>query len=145
MPKKHIPWSIWPMPKFFRELELFGTADECRGAWMRATMKSGFGPWTIVFALCAGLPAYYYLFPALRLSPLLFPVLIIGCWLACVMMFRGRIQRCLRKELRQRGCAICIKCGYDLRGQVEPRCPECGSPFDANLVNPGTRSDEAKS
>lgn len=22
------------------------------------------------------------------------------------------------------------KCGYDLRGQVEHRCPECGTPFD---------------
>lgn len=25
---------------------------------------------------------------------------------------------------------ICKGCGYDLRGQTEPRCPECGTPFD---------------
>ncbi len=25
---------------------------------------------------------------------------------------------------------FCRKCFYDLRGQVEPRCPECGTPFD---------------
>jgi len=24
----------------------------------------------------------------------------------------------------------CTKCGYDLRGLPEPRCPECGTPFD---------------
>ena len=23
----------------------------------------------------------------------------------------------------------CRKCGYDLRGLPEPRCPECGAPF----------------
>jgi len=25
----------------------------------------------------------------------------------------------------------CQRCGYDLQGQVEPRCPECGREFDA--------------
>jgi hypothetical protein len=25
---------------------------------------------------------------------------------------------------------MCVMCGYDLRGQVDPRCPECGTPFD---------------
>ncbi len=25
---------------------------------------------------------------------------------------------------------VCTKCGYDLRGLPEPRCPECGTPFD---------------
>ncbi len=24
----------------------------------------------------------------------------------------------------------CPRCGYDLRGLPEPRCPECGEPFD---------------
>lgn len=27
---------------------------------------------------------------------------------------------------------LCRNCGYDLRGQTEPRCPECGTPFDAD-------------
>jgi hypothetical protein len=26
---------------------------------------------------------------------------------------------------------FCRKCYYDLRGQVEPRCPECGTPYDS--------------
>ncbi len=31
-----------------------------------------------------------------------------------------------RRHLQER---VCDKCGYDLRGQLEPRCPECGEPF----------------
>ena len=31
------------------------------------------------------------------------------------------------EERRKTGCCVC--CGYDLRGCVEPRCPECGNPF----------------
>ena len=30
-----------------------------------------------------------------------------------------------------RGRPHCLKCGYDLRGQTVPRCPECGAEFDA--------------
>ena len=25
---------------------------------------------------------------------------------------------------------VCVRCGYDLRGLPEPRCPECGTPFE---------------
>jgi len=27
----------------------------------------------------------------------------------------------------------CMKCGYNLYGLTEPRCPECGTPFDPKL------------
>ncbi len=30
---------------------------------------------------------------------------------------------------------VCANCGYDLRGQTEARCPECGKEFDARLLN----------
>jgi uncharacterized protein (DUF983 family) len=33
--------------------------------------------------------------------------------------------------LEERGFR-CKQCGYDLRGQVVPRCPECGREFDAD-------------
>jgi RNA polymerase subunit RPABC4/transcription elongation factor Spt4 len=26
----------------------------------------------------------------------------------------------------------CVKCGYDLRGQETPRCPECSTPIEEN-------------
>ena len=28
----------------------------------------------------------------------------------------------------------CVKCGCNLAGLRDPRCPECGTPFDANLL-----------
>ncbi len=45
-----------------------------------------------------------------------------------------------RRRIRQRG--RCRQCGYNLRGLTEPRCPECGTPFDSSLVQTGemTRS-----
>lgn len=30
---------------------------------------------------------------------------------------------------------ICRRCGYDLRGLTEARCPECGHRFDSRLLN----------
>ena len=47
---------------------------------------------------------------------------------------RRPFQRALREALQRKGVPICLKCGYDLRGQTEPRCPECGTPFDADLI-----------
>jgi len=35
---------------------------------------------------------------------------------------------------RHRREPVCRKCGYDLRGQIAPRCPECGEPFDIDLL-----------
>jgi hypothetical protein len=29
----------------------------------------------------------------------------------------------------------CAGCGYNLTGLVEPRCPECGTPFDPSLLS----------
>ena len=41
---------------------------------------------------------------------------------ACVLPLSRRRKR---KKL-----GLCLKCGYDLKGLTEPRCPECGTPFD---------------
>ncbi len=45
-----------------------------------------------------------------------------GAWCA------WRVSRATRRILQAEG--RCIRCRYDLRGQTEPRCPECGTPFD---------------
>jgi hypothetical protein len=33
----------------------------------------------------------------------------------------------------------CPACGYELRGLTEPRCPECGTPFDPKLLEETTQ------
>ena len=45
-----------------------------------------------------------------------------------------RIPRDLRARLAEMGLPICAECDYDLRGQVEPRCPECGRAFDPSIL-----------
>ena len=33
----------------------------------------------------------------------------------------------------------CVKCGYNLKGLPEPRCPECGTPFGPKAVEVSSR------
>jgi hypothetical protein len=58
------------------------------------------------------------------------PVLVVSRYWA----FKSRVQRSVRTWLVMRGIPICLRCGYDLRGQADPRCPECGNPFDSSLL-----------
>lgn len=55
-------------------------------------------------------------------------------WVLYAFPTRGRIRRCMRQYLQEMHIPICLGCGYDLRGQTEARCPECGREFDAELL-----------
>ena len=35
---------------------------------------------------------------------------------------------------RRRKLGLCLSCGYSLHGLTEPRCPECGTPFDDAML-----------
>ncbi len=59
--------------------------------------------------------------------PVYIPVTIFGALL--LYMLHGVYFRYLRHKL-----GLCERCGYDLRGQTEARCPECGTPFDEKLL-----------
>lgn len=62
-------------------------------------------------------------------------------------LFRERLRRSLRQQLVEGGRAICVQCGYDLRAQAEPRCPECGSagePGGTKGMNPNTALRQAR-
>ncbi len=67
----------------------------------------------------------------------------VGVFLICVRALSRRTHLKLRQALVERGVGICIPCGYDLRGQTEPRCPECGASFDSALLSHGPEGDEA--
>ena len=55
-------------------------------------------------------------------------------------LFRNQLQRCLREQLLERGVPICLVCGYDLRGQIDPRCSECGTPCAPSILNAAKES-----
>lgn len=83
-----------------------------------------------ILSLLAGLrvPLYVAHFSAFAVLSLFF-----SC--GNVLFARRRITRNLRRQLVDRTIPICVGCGYDLRGQRDPRCPECGESFDAALVS----------
>ena len=47
---------------------------------------------------------------------------------------RPILRRSLREQLVEKGVPVCLECGYDLRGQIDARCPECSTPFDEQLL-----------
>ncbi len=49
-------------------------------------------------------------------------------------LIRHSVQAALREELARRGIPVCLNCGYNMRGLLEPRCPECGQRCDARLL-----------
>jgi hypothetical protein len=51
-------------------------------------------------------------------------------WLLFGTIFRWRI---IVRSKKRRSCR-CQVCGYSLTGLTVARCPECGSPFDPNLL-----------
>ena len=58
--------------------------------------------------------------------------LLAGTW---IWFCRSELRHLLREQLVDKGVPVCLRCGYDLRGQVDARCPECGTPFDKRLLD----------
>lgn len=100
----------------------------------------------ITRALAPFMPAIVPGFQRL-LSYLFYGLLMGGAVYGYFWLRRHRARRILRAHLIKRGVPICLHCGYDLRGQTDPRCPECGRPFDPTLLRPAaqpTNSDHAR-
>ena len=72
--------------------------------------------------------------PRVYAGALLFGVIVIVTALAELAIARKATRRSLRQLLKEQGMLVCTGCAYDLRGQVEHRCPECGRPFKGRRV-----------
>lgn len=46
------------------------------------------------------------------------------------LRYRKWMRVYLREYLNDHGVPICLDCGYDLRGQTNQKCPECGTAFN---------------
>ncbi len=51
--------------------------------------------------------------------------------LAALIVLRTVVRQRMKQEIlegmRDPAVPVCYKCGYDMRGQNFPRCPECGA------------------
>ena len=54
--------------------------------------------------------------------PLWFPIVLFAAY-PTIAFIRGPLRR-----YRRRRKGLCLKCGYDLTGNVSGICPECGTP-----------------
>ena len=121
------------------ELERFSTKKDTREAtraWSKQQLKTpSFWIGLIGYAALIGLGMTGVLVlirPWIPLPPGAFGG-IVGCVtggtgvIAMTWYWRHRYRRFLRKRLNALGIPICIKCGYDLTGNVSGVCPECGA------------------
>ena len=109
-------------------------------------LRGTFGGWfglvwlvAILGGLTLGLAAMRWYWPRTADDPpmsaltLVYIFIGIGCGAGAAAGYwvvRRVMHRSLRRQLNDAGQPTCMKCGYDLRGQTEARCPECGEPLD---------------
>lgn len=70
--------------------------------------------------------------------PRRYPVISVPLWMVALtfaMLYCRRFIPLSRRRKRMK-LGLCLKCGYDLRGLPEPRCPECGTEFQENIRKP---------
>ncbi len=114
---------------------------EFKPGWLQAlTASAGY-----VLIICAGLYLWDLLADRLALprhaakaGVVFIPfVALLVDWLVTSWLFRRHAVALLRQRLLWLGVPLCRQCGYDLRGQAVPRCPECGRAFDRGLLSAG--------
>ncbi len=126
--------------RLFPELRLFDTPAERKQA-MRRAEKTLTPTWEYGLLVLVAIACAMAMFVTLEAFAAPTWVQGVGCGLAISApsaaggwLFRRRIRRSLRQQLIERGVPVCLACGYQLRGQVDPRCPECGAAFDERLL-----------
>ena len=126
--------------RLFPELNLLETKVERKKVYLRALKRLRRSPQLWIYYAIAIVVLGATMFLALRVRgrfPWGLAGLIVGFSFAASIqfVFRRPLRKQIRLQLVAMGIPICIACGYDLRGQRQPRCPECGRPFDAKLIS----------
>lgn len=144
--RRTMPRSLKREFKLYPELQHFETREEAGRvlkAWQKKLMYSPkFALAAMGYSVVVGVTftlISFYLLRWFGLSAILFGGIVAGptCGTSTVVitwLWRRRCRRFLRAELISRGVPVCVQCCYDLRGQHVPRCPECGTSFDPELI-----------
>lgn len=83
-----------------------------------------------VMVLFAGLRLQQHAMPSLTMGVgVLLGMSMLLSRLTIMFLFRQRLRKTVRLLANLDGLCVCIDCGYDLRGCVSRKCPECGRPF----------------
>lgn len=119
-----------------RELAQLETAAERRAIWCEASqivLLRNRSKWLGAIAAAFCIAAWALLAPLLpgwitprMAAPVFFASILLIPLMVQVLARRREIQIAVRRMLRERGLRVCMRCGYDLRGCTQPRCPECG-------------------
>ena len=72
-------------------------------------------------------------------APALLPVLLVSLFLGVLWLFVTPVQAAAAVRRICFDALRCQHCGYSLHGLAEPRCPECGRPFDPNIPSLASR------
>jgi hypothetical protein len=136
----HVPYIhpfLWT--GFWLAAYIGGLGWLCRPlrVYKRVACIALFGFLGVATVLLADVIAFYRRFPTINSRNDVYYVVgpwIIG-WLLPVALLFGVVF------LRNRYSPVylpghCVKCGYDLQGLPEPRCPECGKPFEPQETKP---------
>ena len=124
--------------------DLLIAASVTLGSW-HAARSSRALPLFFIFGSLAGVLLVLSHWPdwpvALRMDLGIMPLVPYGlCWFAVIMIVgmtsRGIAHSRHVRMDRSTPPDTCLKCGYLLHGLPEPRCPECGEPFEPPDVLP---------
>lgn len=143
---RRTPGTVWE--RLYPELLLFEREEDRTAAWQSAPPLFKDRTWSYLLVVTGILwwPVAIWLSTVVsaRVLALRNPwfAVAIGVFtlllcLAQVVAFNWFISRPVRRSLRRSlvacGIPVCLHCGYDVRGPIEPCCPECGRGFDPKL------------